>query len=52
MNDNNKEAIEEALANVELEDLKVSEEVIEEELKKNSGMKLIRNKGENKNGKS
>lgn len=52
MNDNNKEAIEEALANVELEDLKVSEEVIEEVLKKNSGMKLIRNKGENKNGRS
>ena len=52
MNDNNKEAIEEALANVELEDLKVSEEVIEEVLKKSSGMKLIRNKRENKNGRS
>ncbi len=52
MNDNNKEAIEEALANVELEDLKVSEEVIEEVLKKSSDMKLTRNKGENKNGRS
>lgn len=52
MNDNNKEAIEEALANVELEDLKVSEEVIEEVLKNSSDMKLTRNKGENKNGRS
>ena len=48
----NKEAIVEALASLELENLKVSEEVIEEVLKKNSGMKLIRNKGENKNGRS
>ena len=50
MNDNNKEAIEEALANVELEDLKVSEEVIEEVLK--SDGKLVREKGEQSNGKS
>ena len=48
----NKEAIEEALANVELEDLKVSEEVIQEVLKDTSEMKLTRNKGGNKGGRS
>ncbi len=48
----NKEAIEEALANVELEDLKVSGEVIQEVLKDTSEMKLIRNKGGNKDGRS
>ncbi len=46
----NKEAIVEALASLELENLKVSEEVIEEVLK--SDGKLVREKGEQSNGKS
>ena len=49
MNENN-EAIVEALASLELENLKVSEEVIEEVLK--SAGKLVREKGEQSNGKS
>ncbi len=49
MNENN-EAIVEALASLELENLKVSEEVIEEVLK--SDGKLVREKGEQSNGKS
>ncbi len=52
MNDLNKEAVEEALASVELEDLKVSEDVIQDALDEKKDIKLVRNKGEKCDGKS
>lgn len=50
MNDLNKEAVEEALASVELEDLTVSNEVIKDVLDEKKDTKLIRVKGDKSNG--
>ena len=52
MNDLKKEAVEEALANVELEDLKVSNRVILDVLDESKDKILIRVKGEKHDRKS
>lgn len=52
MSDLKKEAVEEALANVELEDLKVSSDVIKDALDEEKNVILKRSKGEKSNGKS
>ena len=52
MSDLKKEAVEEALANVELEDLKVSSYVIKDALDEEKDVTLKRSKGEKSNGKS
>ncbi len=52
MSDLKKEAVEEALASVELEDLTVSNEVIKDALDEEKNVTLKRSKGEKSNGKS